>query len=131
MLLTALVDQFVKERDIKQYSLNNIIWPSSDWTDNLKLGKEFAFIYNMSAILSVADPSDLVKGLFTVKSANLDDVMYKDMFLFSDISAGLIQVESDFISIHENKIIYKVDPDPMFTEIYSGHFKILLLKPLK
>ena len=126
-MIKTQIEQYVRENNIKSYSIVPGTWVYSDWSAGLNIGNDVCFITKLNALVSVDLITDIAsKGLFFIKSTK-KIIDYSNIVRFNDVS-GNIQIFSDLISIHNTKILYEVRTPSIITNIYNGFFEYYLLK---
>ena len=127
-MLDTLITQYIKKNNIKKFDVEEKVWISNDWSNPLKLGKDVAFFYEMNIICSIGSVADFSKGLFSLESPD-NKQNFKHIIKAIDI-AGAIQLTSSIITKHHSEVLHVADSTTIYTSIYSGHYKYILLKIL-
>lgn len=128
-MLDTLITQYIKRNNIKKFDVEEKVWTSDNWANPLKLGKDIAFFYEMNIICAVGSIADFSKGLFSLESPD-NKINFKHIIKAVDI-AGAVQLTSNIINMHHSEVEHVVDSTTVYTSIYSGHYKYVLLKILE
>ena len=118
--------------NLDDYQYTKSIYPYSKWANSIILGSgDFIMIYDFTIVGTIASLSDLRdKNLLQIMSPN-STVNYKELIKATDI-AGSIQLNSDYVSFHYNKIeLQQLGTGNMFTDIFSGYLAYLYFKKIK
>lgn len=127
-MLKSIIDQYIKDHNIIKYHLEEKVWPASEWSNSLLLGRDIVFIYNMNLICAIDNSNDFSNGLFSLVSPN-NKVQYKEIITVTDIN-GAIQLSSNIISVHHSAVKHVTDSATIYSKIYSGHYKYIIFKNL-
>lgn len=128
-MIKKFIENIIKEKGIENYSLNHGSFTSDEWANGLNLGKDICIVYQADVLISADNLADfMTKGLFQLKSVN-ETVNYTHKMRLSEM-AGLIQLSSDYVSVHHTKLEYSALNPGIATGIYSGHFNYWLIKKI-
>lgn len=125
-MIDTIITQYIKKHNIKKFEVEDRYWAKDNWSLGLKLGRDVAFFYETNIICDIAKVSDLSKGLFSLTSPGVD-INYKNLIKAADIS-GAIQLTSAHISIHTGQVNHVEASSTVYSTIYSGYYKYVLLK---
>jgi len=128
-MLDTIITQYIKKNNIKKFDVEEKVWTNNNWSNSLRLGKDIAFFYEMNIICAVSSVSDFSKGLFSLESPD-NKINYKNIVKAIDI-AGAVQLTSNYISVHHSEVEHVVDSTTVYSSIYSGYYKYVLLKILE
>jgi len=128
-VIDALIKKYLSENNIVKYDIQTGFWNYEDWATPLKLGNNVAFVCEMNVIVAIDNVDDFSKGLFIIESEN-QKVDYKQLVKAIDI-AGAVQLSSDFISIHHTELKLTESSPSIYSKIYTGHFKYVILSNIK
>ena len=132
-MLDRIIKNYLDINNIKKFKLTPKIIALADWSIQVDLKNDIAFIYNFIYLVSV-NPNTFIslnKSLVTVIS-DLELTNYGLIPVFKslvqlDPFVDYTEIHSDFISIHKKFIkIAKASPTFVTTEI-NGHLEYMLL----
>jgi hypothetical protein len=142
-MIQEIIKNFIALNEIKKYSITQRYWSflegdsvlslSTDVVQTIKLGNSIAFVHNFYAIGLIDNITDIASKPFFKLDVNtsIDSfVDYKKLASFKEF-CGAIEVKSDFISIHQNRLsISYVLSNCILSTIYQAHLNYFLLTPL-
>jgi len=128
-MILELIKKYCQDNkiDLDKFEIIPGYWTNDKFSSGLKSGNSTVFITEFNGLVSIEDASDFGNDLFIIESSG-KSVNYKHLVTFENV-AGAVQIKSNHISIHNSNIEFITMADPIYSSIYSAHFKYFLLKP--
>jgi len=99
-------------------------WNYQKWTDGYVLALMTAYVKRLVVIGKVTDMSDLAN--FVIRLTSTSDVIDYNSFKVTELSGGLVQIESELESVHRTKMTISYPNPQVFSEIVSGFLEFEL-----